>query len=216
MPISGRLDIPESADWDFVREALAAINSVHGDGALPTIPVVRNQSRNPAEYIFDRTDGRALRIEARNVTSFPHFIVIHEVGHFLDHQTLGTQGRFASAEGWLSEIMEAIRGSAAISGLHGRIGKRYAMVINAHGRRQRENVSQHHVRYLLEPEEQFARAYAQYIAIRSGDATLLAELSNRRGSILVQRVYYEQWQDTDFVPIAQAFDRLLRRQGWIA
>jgi hypothetical protein len=70
------------------------------------------------------------------------------------------------------------------------------------------------VEYLLRPEEMFARAYAQYIARRSGQRELLAELAGERAALLSGRVYHTQWADEDFATILETFDRLLAEKGW--
>jgi hypothetical protein len=73
-----------------------------------------------------------------------------------------------------------------------------------------------HIRYLLNRNEQFARAYAQYIASKSGDTALKAKLQNhlsKKGKVplFIQR----QWTDKDFAPIEAAFDALFKEQGWV-
>jgi hypothetical protein len=67
-----------------------------------------------------------------------------------------------------------------------------------------------YARYLAHDAEFWARAYAQYIGTRSGNAALLAELSAMR-----QGVYPLVWDDDDFEPIAAAIDGLLREKGWL-
>lgn len=76
-----------------------------------------------------------------------------------------------------------------------------------------------HLRYLLQTHEVFARSYAQYIAVRSKDAVGLAELrklqaQGKPGSQGIFPAYTRQWEDDDFEPIAQAFDRLFDSLGW--
>jgi hypothetical protein len=213
--ISNFLAVPDTTTWGFVRDALAAIDSVHGDGILPTIAVHRGSSDDPAAYVFDRTNGRALRIEARDITSYPRIAVIHEIGHFLDQHALGTPGRFASVSGQIPGVSEAIDKTAAIAGLRGRLGRRYAIITGPRGRRRREGVSRNFVQYLLEPEEQFARAYAQFIVVAHGGEILHRELDSLRTNPIAQGVYFQQWRDDDFMPVNQAFDVLFRRRGWI-
>jgi hypothetical protein len=65
-----------------------------------------------------------------------------------------------------------------------------------------------YVIYLLQETEVFARSYTQYIAEKSGDATLLAELQMAQAM-----PYPEQWTIQDFAPISAEFDGLLAQQG---
>ena len=74
------------------------------------------------------------------------------------------------------------------------------------GNRIRFNVNQKDVAYLLEPKEQFARAYAQYIAVRSRDNIMLGQLEGKRGDALMQGLYCQQWMDDDFAPIASEIE----------
>ena len=66
--------------------------------------------------------------------------------------------------------------------------------------------------YAARRREAFARAYAQWIAVRSGSAAMRREidliLSGRAGT--VQQV----WGHDDFLPVAAAFDRLFMSWGW--
>lgn len=214
IPVSTCVEVPDGGMWNFVRESLDAIDHVHSDGALPTIPIVSTQSRNPGLYEFRATDGQALRIRIREIGSHPRLAFVHEIGHFLDHQTLGTSGRFASATGRLPDLMRAIDRSQSVARLRVRAKRHFAFITDVRGRRMREVVESNIVRYMLLPEECFARAYAQYIAARSGDERLIEELENVRANVYAQQVYYEQWDDDSFAHIADAFDWLFRQRGW--
>lgn len=78
-----------------VQNALAALDRVHGDGMLPSLPVFGNMARVRAEGAFRSTlAGRAVDIRlkpGRKVGTGLTFV--HEVGHFLDLSGLGTPGR---------------------------------------------------------------------------------------------------------------------------
>ena len=73
-------------------------------------------------------------------------------------------------------------------------------------------VDQRYTSYLLNPKELWARSYAQYIAKKSGNATMLAQLDSVRNS----DPFYgsRQWQDADFEAIASAIDALFKDKGW--
>ena len=62
--------------------------------------------------------------------------------------------------------------------------------------------------------EKFARAYAQYVAWRSGDETLLSQID----AALADDLYIaslRQWPYAEFLPIALQFDMLFERVGWL-
>ena len=70
------------------------------------------------------------------------------------------------------------------------------------------------VAYLLRPTEMFARSYSQFIAERAGSSELLKELGGVR-SRPIEVLYPEQWNETDFRPIAEEFVALFRKRGWM-
>jgi hypothetical protein len=72
-------------------------------------------------------------------------------------------------------------------------------------------IDQPHVTYLLLEEEVWARSYAQYIALRSGDATMQPQVADiRRRPIYGAR----HWEDADFEQVADAIDALFEGLGW--
>lgn len=73
-------------------------------------------------------------------------------------------------------------------------------------------------RYLREPKEVFARAYSQYIAVKTQHPALLAGLARDRGDGQVESKSYRkihQWQDDEFAPIAREFDAMFEKLGWL-
>lgn len=65
--------------------------------------------------------------------------------------------------------------------------------------------------YLLESEELWARSYAQYIATRSGNTVMQAQVAAIRSDTLYGSA---QWDDDDFASIGGAIDDLFARLGW--
>ena len=65
--------------------------------------------------------------------------------------------------------------------------------------------------YLLNPKEMFARAYAQYTAISSGDLELLKQVGGRRSG--KHSRYNRAWEDDEFEPVAAAIEQVLRDLG---
>lgn len=65
--------------------------------------------------------------------------------------------------------------------------------------------------YYLSKVETWARAYHQWIAVRSGSATLQAEIKairTRGGNVALS-----QWADDEFEPIARALDAIFKEAG---
>jgi hypothetical protein len=207
--------VPPGRAFDPVRRALEAIDVVHGDGVLPLLPVIRTRGRvQVGAYEWNSHTGESLRLSFSVTNDHPELSVVHEVGHFLDHQALGHPGGFASGAGDLVSVMRAIDHSAASEALRALRGRRRSLIWER-GRRRAVQVKPSLVEYLLSSREQFARAYAQFIAMSSQSPELLVQLRVVRQSRL-GAVYHAQWDDDDFRPIQQQLNRLLRRLRWIS
>ncbi|HEY8898881.1 MAG TPA: phage minor head protein [Chthoniobacterales bacterium] len=192
-PVSAALSVQGGPQIrQIVKTTLAAIDAVHDDGALPKIAVDAKTGKTAlGEYRF-RHDGSAGGIGVRISGPWPRLTAAHEIGHFLDHQVLGKAGRFASDAGGLAGIMAAAGKSQAVG-----------EIIASHLPMKRKA-------YFLQRHEIFARAYAQWIALRSGDKELLRDLDAVSQSLESWR----QWDEHDFAPIAQAMDAFFTAKGW--
>src|SRR5438034_160472 len=97
VPISQSIRVPTGDLFAPVRLALSIIDDVHGDGSLPTLPVRRTRGHvEVGSYEWDDRTGSPSRLSFSAASSHPHLTVIHEIGHFLDHQGMGFPGAFAS------------------------------------------------------------------------------------------------------------------------
>lgn len=210
-----------------VDEALAAIDEVHGDGNLPGLPVAMNNRIKAFGHYRYQWSGQSVEIRVRLSAGNPHprLTTIHEVGHFIDHkgflapvdagddllETLMTPWATRTAsiqeEGLLTEWVRAIQGSSAFERLDELARGARKLVYDGVERAP----SMSHVRYLRQIDELWARSYAQYVATRSTDAALKAELVEY---LAKHNAYSAQWEPEDFEPIAEAFDRLFERMGW--
>ena len=195
-PVSDALDVGVTGDSATeVKAAIAAIDNVHDDGLLPKIPISNSVSgANLGQYAYT-FDGKAHSIGIRQDGNWPSLTTAHEVGHFIDHQVLGNPGEFASVfHDLLSDFRTAILKTDAVREIEAETA------ISARGKR-----------YLLGLEELWARAYAQYVAETSGDATMLRQLKQIRSS----DQSWKQWSKQDFKPVADAITEVLRKKGWI-
>ena len=69
------------------------------------------------------------------------------------------------------------------------------------------------VDYLQSPEEVFARAFAQYMARKSGRADTIRDASVQTSKHLRG---IATWDDADFEPLYRAFDEFFKELGWLA
>ncbi len=182
-----------------VRRVIGAIHAVHWDGKLPVIPVQRID-KGGALGAFRHRRGEAVAIMLANGNPYPEFTLTHEIGHFLDLEGIGRKGVFASETGELRDVMNAIRATALFARLEAAWKHPKTTIDEAE-----------YLAYLLEPRELWARAYAQWIAMRGGDDLLLDQLRSARGD----GDGLMQWSDRDFAPVAREMDRMMRDLGWM-
>jgi hypothetical protein len=69
--------------------------------------------------------------------------------------------------------------------------------------------------YLRSNHEIFARAYSQYIAIKSKNPDMIADLRRRQGAVVMGKAYPDQWEDDDFVPIYNELETIFKQIGWL-
>jgi SPP1 gp7 family putative phage head morphogenesis protein len=201
-----------------VAHALGVIDSVHGDGALPEIPLKQNAgTKTLGSFSYDLA-GRPLRIVVSSKGNHPGLTAAHEIGHFLDHDGANTEhapaGRYLSKsndpliQGWAKAVGE----SRAVKRLR-ELANTATVEVERDGVKRAYRTDRRYIRYLLQPHEIFARSYAQYIAHRSQDPQLRAELDAVRGS--GSGIYPTQWADDEFEAIAVEFDKLFAALGWL-
>ena len=180
-----------------LRALLAAIDAVHGDGALPRIPVRWGVLPRGmvAQYRTTRTSTEAVSLTINPNRSRWMLAAVHEIGHFLDHQGIGDDSTMASRTSplllpWRHAVVES---------------HAYRTLVEDFGSPP----------YLTDVEELWARSYAQWIALHGGEETLRTQVVQSRGSDPRVAVHSAQWHDDDFEPIADEVTRLFRRLRWI-
>ncbi len=180
--------------------AMGAIEKVHDlPAGIEPVPLKEGRGREygkfkflPANFGFEPS-----HLEVRSSGPWPVLTAVHETGHMLDLAVFGPAGMFATKlPGAMSEVMAAIDRSAAVQALR----QKLANTMNAH-------LAQH-LDYLLDPREMWARAYSQYVAVRSGYRPLRKELVKA-----IRAEADRQWMPGDFRGIAEAIDGLLKAEG---
>jgi hypothetical protein len=186
------------------KRAIGVAAAVHKDGVLPR-PDVSITSPGPevgGDYRLTTGSNTVPQIRISPLTLDAGWAALHELAHLLDNHGLHTptiEHPYASTgQKELAALMRAITRSKTYTRLlaRSRAGKKG---------------------YWVTPQELFARAYSQFIATKSGDAKLLAELNKIRSG---EREFYDvwsetQWPDDDFAPILQEMEKLFTDRGWI-
>lgn len=215
-PVRESLETPQDRFGKRLRAAIRAIDSVHGDGSLPRIPVIETKHRTDmGVYNKHRGTGQPVAIEiSRRKNDNVELTFVHEVGHFLEGTAI--PGVHFGVRQW--ELDENVRGwrQAVIETYPYQELRRireegFLRVKHSDGREDRISVQPDYAAYLGKFEELWGRSYAQYIAVRSRDETLLKQVEARRSKT---GPYPLQWSDREFGPIAEEFDSLFKAIGW--
>lgn len=214
-PVSNALDIMVSTGNPLhgtVNHAISLIDSVHGDGSLPEV-VLYEDIMSPMLGSYNAyQDGRTESIRFRGRSNpTPTYTIVHEVGHFIDHQGIGKPGEFVDLS-YMKDWYIAVQQTDAVGRLRDMQPGDVIGTSEFRGTVQEIKVNPDYKNYLLSSEELWARSYAQYIGVKSGDEALLAELRELQDPA---RPYPSQWQDDDFAPVVQAIDAMFKELGWL-
>lgn len=185
---------------------IAAIEKVHDLPAdMGKLDVLRYSGNREGGYRYRapragiRARNEAVDIQVNGKAVDPAGTLTHEVGHWIDDQgigkTLGTPGGASEAPNLadLAELKRAIEDTAAYDRLLELRDSPTAKVKVTVRVRDNEGVHEtelerapdrQHVRYLLTPEELFARAYSQWIATRSESKALIGRIASDVGKDL--------------------------------
>jgi hypothetical protein len=216
-----------------VHDVIDQLHAMPDD--LDEIPVISGVETKGARGEFTRSgsgEGRPWNIGLKAQGEYPHLTYSHELGHYFDFEDFGGKGRFSTnikgtrygrsvlldelSPGEYDEIMKPFFDAVLDSPEWRRmrkmldipLGDEWLVVDGNTIYTTRPN--RQHLRYLMSPHEVWARAYAQFVAVESGNATLLAELAlAQRDSV----VYPYQWTDETFEPIRRAMREIFRRAG---
>lgn len=204
------MDVPESLPHaEMIKEAVADVARVHdytdtaaGVG-IPVTPVgsLAEDATEYAVYFPDhKGKGPAIHV---NPAKWDALSVVHEMGHEVDHRLFGRGNMLGTQmeNPELGGLMKAIGDSPEIKAIE-------AMKFPGQSKAAKE--SRKYKRYLLNPEEQFARAYSQWIGERSGRTKYGTAIAKWRSS-----GWESQWSAETFAPIAGEFEKLFKKKGWL-
>ena len=217
-PISTALNIKPGGQAQNANDTLKVIDSVHGDGNLPTIDIYTKRAKSyNAQLICTKNPNvrdsyKATEINVSQQGKTPMCSIAHEVGHFIDLSGMGTDSRFSSSfdkNGLMGDWWKAVTSS----NIYKELDKIYktGLLTLSDGSTVRVT-KKRHVKYLLDPTELWARSYSQYITTKSGNRVMLNELNDIRED---EDAYPTQWDDDDFIEIMNAIDRLFVGLGWM-
>jgi hypothetical protein len=225
-PVSNALDVLAKGETGkAIKASIEAIDSVHGDGVLPKIPIKQTNTTNRNGAFWRDDSGKPIKIDVSAKGDHLLMTTTHEVGHFLDYEGIpkthaGITGMFRDfrKESQFAEWIKAIDDSEAVKKLRD-VRTKSQVVLGTVSTLQGPqkimyNIDKKHAKYLNTDVELWARSYAQYITHKSQNEVMRKELSLHQESNY-GKVYGSQWDHADFLPIAQAFDNLFAALGWL-
>ena len=166
-----------------MQKAALLQGDVHDGFGMRPVMMGQNVSdwRNAGEY-RKATAVRLARIYVSPDTGTPLLTSLHELGHHVDLHLDPMD---------VSAVVKAAEASSSARWIQDYIHK--------------------NKEYYLSPDEMFARAYAQYVALKSGDPEVLNELH----SVLGGTNSWHYWSTSDWIPIENAINDALKRRTWL-
>ena len=194
--------------WGIMRAARAAIVRA----VVADMQEIRAEWRDLSNQVLDNGETVDLRGQydpkTRTIalrTRGSHFeqVFAHEFGHaYLIDVVYKTLSRFSphQREQLIGPLYNAINASDAIKAVHAfqRTG----------------SITQARATYLLDKEELFCRAFAQYVAQVSRSGPMLDSVKYLSENVSARAP--EQWTDQDFEPIAIEMKKLFRQLGTLS
>ncbi|UDQ98952.1 phage minor capsid protein [Lentisphaerota bacterium WC36G] len=193
VPVSNALEFKSTNKIaSQVKNALDAIDSVHGDGVLNKIPIRQSRgTKTLGHYKYSLLDNMPKEIAVSSQGSHQGLTLVHEVGHYLHLFAIKEHNNI------LDDLLVAIKESATYQKI-----QKNAHLFNRSG-----------YNYVTDKSELFARTYAQFIATKSKNKLLLDQL-NEIVEKQANSIYSSQWTNEDFIKIYDEFEKLLKALNW--
>lgn len=191
----------DADDREQHETAERAVRSVHALTGMPPVQVMRAkehpfQPKAHGMTLRNPGTGYAERIEIYDASPNKAFTEVHEMGHAID-DFLGIS---SSATG--RRLLNQLERTEPFH----RVCE-YEDRVRSWVDSETKTAALASIDYFLRPDEQFARAYAQYIAEKSKNRILLAQLEKQD--------IFSKWSNDDFREIRKEFDAILKLAGWI-
>jgi len=201
--ISSHVVLPRTSKYSAAyQNALGLVDSVHGDGPLPDIVLsTRNMGKEITGAFAPFPSGWEIYINGRYSPNIETTLA-HEIGHWIDFGGLGSNGMPGTAielggklKGWWNAIMDTpeVKNLNQYSGTY--------------------QIVTHIQKYLLNPQELWARSYAQYIGEKTQNKEILATMEMWRNSSDYRQ--WRQWDPAEFAAIMEEIDKLFEAEGWM-
>jgi hypothetical protein len=189
---------PEGHPAEIFPAVLNVVDGLHvlGDDAPGITVELDAELAMPGRYQVRETEPPRIVINPSCVR--PRLVLLHELGHYLDHAAFGDGIAWGCSGQSFDEWRAALEASEAVERLRAlEASPELAELTQGYG-------------YFLLEEELWARSYSQWVAVRTNEETLLNEL----GTSLTALAYPEYWGFEDFAPIADEIDKIFIEATW--
>jgi hypothetical protein len=207
-------------DWlEKLQSGAAHVDAVHGVNVeLPRIPFeVEVLEDEEAAYETDERMERCIRFLMDKHNDHPEMSFAHELGHHLDWWGIGEYGKWVSplpsagSVDLLKEWRDAVDNSPETAVLEQSLDGGHIPIIDM-CKWKNVPIDPEHIEYLLQRHEQWARSYAQFVAIKTQSPIMLAQLEKLRSRSGAYGT--KHWEDKNFQPIEAAMSKLFKQIGW--
>lgn len=196
---------PEPVAEQLLQTMERTLASVHTLPAnLPPVPLRIGISDDDSAGVYAISeDGRKSDMIMIRDGKGAQFYAWHEFGHYLDHQFLqvseefrGVAGRPPAVDDALrTELWQTLNNTTQIT----KMRQRYEQLNRAN--EGTPNADERLLGYYISEREVWARAYSQYVAVKSGQM---------RGDY---EKNLSQWRDADFAPVERVIDKIMSTTG---
>lgn len=196
----------------YFTQALNKIDSVHGDGDLPVIPIKWSQAKSYyGKFKREvRVGGDSWMYLSQSAIDEgrAEFTSLHEFGHLIDYHSIGQKWRMESRSnsGLFDDFLKAARDTKAIKNID--LIRNSKSYFNNGIEYRVTTKTIEYLDYLQDRAEIWARAYSQYIAMRSGSKPLMDIVKKE-----AEHHFTSQWTDEDFKQLAKEIEKILVASG---
>lgn len=200
--------LPNAKPWDAVKEmprgetGLEVSRALNAMGQVVSLPKSADTITIGSETL---SGARGYYAPARGYIAIDpsgpsqRSTTVHEFGHYIDNRIFAGSGEVQMGSHIDPEVRKAILSIAKSDAIQ--------QLLHIHANSDDARVKGY-VTYLLNPAEIFARAYAQYVTVKTDNPVLREQLDAIRkdGSPI-------QWTDADFASVSRAITKLLKQKG---
>ena len=203
--VSKAVRVPSHPLARRLRRFLETVDAVHMATNLKPVAVEMNPFVQGA--VFDAYTGTGpYTIYLNPHGSHVELSLLHEVGHFLEWQCIPKSvigPRNFSSDLTLSDWLDAVLMSPSVQ-----------QMMLLRDRQDEGSSGFQELNYALRPAELWARAYCQYVAVKSSSMPLVQQIAaqNNAAASNTAPLY---WPREQFISVEGTMDVIFRSQGWM-